>query len=210
MKKYVLAMVVFMLLLSMTMTLVYGWFTYVQRKSISTFTSNDIDVIVYLNENLAVETMDLSNLAFVDFEDDILNDTNKALNNVAEVMHFEMILSGSSPVSKSLITLDIYDGSHPLIYLIMTDDTIVDYHSYLLTVINPLDTKTNILAQIDAHNDSQMNFLSSHIMLPGETQHFKVVIWGDYDALSEPKDIKNYQTTMAVQFRIVNAYGDVS
>ena len=47
-------------------------------------------------------------------------------------------------------------------------------------------------------------------MLPGETQHFKVVIWGDYDALSEPKDIKNYQTTMAVQFRIVNAYGDVS
>ena len=92
----------------------------------------------------------------------------------------------------------------------MIDDTIVDYHSYLLTVINPLDTKTNILAQIDAHNDSQMNFLSSHIMLPGETQHFKVVIWGDYDALSEPKDIKNYQTTMAVQFRIVNAYGDVS
>lgn len=210
MKKYVLVVVVFLLLLSMTMTLVYGWFTYVQRKSVSTFTSNDIDVIVYLNENLAVETMDLSNLAFVDFEDDILNDTNQALNDVAEVMHFEMILSSNSPVSKSMITLNIYDLNHPLIYMIVADDTIVDYYGYLQSIINPLDTKTNILAQIEAHNQAQIDLLNAHIMLPGETQSFKVVVWGDYDSLSEPKDIENYQTTLAVEFRIVNAYGDVS
>lgn len=203
-------MVVLLIILSMTMTIVYGWFTYVQRKSVSTFTSNDIDVIVYLNENLAVETMDLSNLAFVDFEDDLLNDTNMALNDVAQIMHFEMILSGNSPVSKSLITLNIYDTMNPLIYVIITDDTIVDYHSYLQTIMNPLDTKTNILAQIDTHNQSQIDLLNAHIMLPGETQSFKVVLWGDYDALSEPKDIKNYQTTLAVEFRVVNAYGDVS
>jgi len=210
MKKYILVMVVFLLLLSMTMTIVYGWFTYVQRKSVSTFTSNDIDVIIYLNEDLAVETMDLSNLAFVDFEDDILNDTNHALNDVAEVMSFEMILSGNSPVSKSLITLDIYDTTHPLIYMIITDPAIVDYHSYLASLINPLDTKENILTQIDAHNQTQIDTLNQEIMLPGETQQFKVVVWGDYDALSEPKDIENYQTTLAVQFKVVNAYGDVS
>ena len=210
MKKYVLTIVVFMLLLSMTMTLVYGWFTYVQRKSVSTFTSNDIDVIVHLNENLAVETMNLSNLAFVDFEDDILNDTNQALNDVAEVMHFEMILSSTSPVSKSLITINMYDANHPLIYMIIADDTFVDYYGYLQTIINPLDTKTNILAQIEAHNQNQIDLLNEHIMLPGETQSFKVVVWGDYDRLSEPKDIENYQTTLAVEFRVVNAYGDIS
>ena len=210
MKKYVLVMVVFLLLLSMSMTIVYGWFTYVQRKSVSTFTSNDIDVIVYLNEDLAVETMDLTNLAFVDFEDDLLNDTNQALNDVAEVMYFEVILSGDSPVSKSMITLSIYDLEHPLVYMILTDDTITDYYSHLQNIINPLDTKLNIMDQIDAYNQSQMNLLNEHIMLPGETQQFKVVFWGDYDALSEPKDIENYQTTMAVEFRVVNAYGDVS
>lgn len=210
MKKYLLIVVVFLLLLSMSMTLVYGWFTYVQRKSVSTFVSQDIDVIVYMNENLAVETMDISHLAFVDFEDDIINDTNNALNDVAEVMHFEMMLSLNSPISKSLITLSIYDTSHPLIYVIITDDSIVDYHAYIQSIINPLDTKTNILSQIDQHNQTQINQLNTHIMLPGETQSFKVVVWGDYDQLSETKDIKNYQTTFAIQYSIVNAYGELS
>jgi hypothetical protein len=210
MKKYILIVVVGLLLLSMTMTVVYAWFTYVQRKSVSTFTSNDIDVIVYLNENLAVETMDLSNLAFVDFEDDILNDTNQALNDVAEVMQFEMILSTNSPISRSLITLKIDDVDHPLIYMIVIDDMIEDYYSYLHTIINPLDTKANILSQIDAYNEAQINLLNTDIMLPGETQSFKVVIWGDYDKLSEPKDVELYQTTLALEFKIVNAYGDLS
>lgn len=210
MKKYILVIVVFLFVLTLTMTAVYGWFTYVQRKSVSTFVSKDIDVIVYMNENLAVETMDLTNLTFVDFEDDLLNDTNQALNDVAEVMHFEMILSGYSPISKSMITLSIYDASHPLIYVIITDDNIVDYHAYIQTIINPVDTKANILSQIDQHNQDQINLLNTHIMLPGETQSFKVVVWGDYDQLAEPKDIKNYQTTLSIQYKIVNAYGELS
>lgn len=210
MKKYLLVITGLIIILMISMTVVYGWFTYVQRKSVSTFTSNEISVIVYLNEDLAVQTMDISNLAFIDFEDDLLNNTNQAFNEVAEVIHVEMILSSDSPVSRSMITLNFFDSLHPLIYLIISDDTIVDYYTYLQTLIDPLDTKANILTQIQAHNQSQINDFNSHIMLPGETQSFKVVFWGDYDALSEPKDVENFQTTLAVEFKVVNAYGDIS
>jgi hypothetical protein len=195
--------------MTMMMTMVYGWFTYVQRKSISTFTSNDIETILYMNDDLATQTMMLENLAFIDFEDDLIQDKHKALNDVAEVVDFEMILSSSSPLSRSLITFDILDPSHPLIYLIITDETVVDYHEYLMSIIDPLETKTNILTQIETHNQMILTSLNEYIMLPGETKQIRFVIWGDYEALDEPKDIKTYQTMLSIQFKIVNAYGDI-
>jgi hypothetical protein len=208
MKKYILIIVIGLVLMTMMMTIVYGWFTYVQRKSISTFTFNEIETILYMNDDLATQTMALENLAFIDFEEDLILDQHNALNDVAEVIHFEMILSSSSPLSRSLITFDILDGSHPLIYLIVIDETVVDYHDYLLSIIDPQDTKTNILSQIETHNQMMINTLNDYIMLPGETKHIRFVIWGDYEALDEPKDIKTYQTILGVQFKTVNAYGD--
>ncbi|AUD62800.1 hypothetical protein BK010_04070 [Tenericutes bacterium MO-XQ] len=209
MKKYILIIVICLGLMTMMMTMVYGWFTYVQRKSISTFTSNDIETILYMNDDLATQTMMLENLAFIDFEDDLIQDKHKALNDVAEVVDFEMILSSSSPLSRSLITFDILDPSHPLIYLIITDETVVDYHEYLMSIIDPLETKTNILTQIETHNQMILTSLNEYIMLPGETKQIRFVIWGDYEALDEPKDIKTYQTMLSIQFKIVNAYGDI-
>ena len=195
--------------MTMMMTMVYGWFTYVQRKSISTFTSNDIETILYMNDDLATQTMMLENLAFIDFEDDLIQDKHKAFNDVAEVVDFQMILSSSSPLSRSLITFDILDPSHPLIYLIITDETVVDYHEYLMSIIDPLETKTNILTQIETHNQMILTSLNEYIMLPGETKQIKFLIWGYYEALDEPKDIKTYQTMLSIQFKIVNAYGDI-
>ncbi len=209
MKKYILIIAICLGLMTMMMTMVYGWFTYVQRKSISTFTSNDIETILYMNDDLATQTMMLENLAFIDFEDDLIQDKHKALNDVAEVVDFEMILSSSSPLSRSLITFDILDPSHPLIYLIITDETVVDYHEYLISIIDPLETKTNILTQIETHNQMILTSLNEYIMLPGETKQIRFVIWGDYEALDEPKDIKTYQTMLSIQFKIVNAYGDI-
>lgn len=209
MKKYILIIVICLGLMTMMMTMVYGWFTYVQRKSISTFTSNDIETILYMNDDLATQTMMLENLAFIDFEDDFIQDKHKALNDVAEVVDFEMILSSSSPLSRSLITFDFLDSSHPLIYLIITDETVVDYHEYLMSIIDPLETKTNILTQIETHNQMILTSLNEYIMLPGETKQIRFVIWGDYEALDEPKDIKTYQTMLSIQFKIVNAYGDI-
>lgn len=183
MKKYILIIVICLGLMTMMMTMVYGWFTYVQRKSISTFTSNDIETILYMNDDLATQTMMLENLAFIDFEDDLIQDKHKALNDVAEVVDFEMILSSSSPLSRSLITFDILDPSHPLIYLIITDETVVDYHEYLMSIIDPLETKTNILTQIETHNQMILTSLNEYIMLPGETKQIRFVIWGDYEEI---------------------------
>lgn len=209
MKKYILMIVIALGLMTMLITVVYGWFTYVQRKSISTFTTNEIETILYMNDNLAIETMNLSHLAFIDFEDDLILDQHKALNDVSEVIHFEMILSSSSPLSRNLITIDILDTSHPLIYLFILDETVVDYHEYLMSFIDPLETKSHILSQIDSHNQMILDQLNDNIILPGETQHIKIVIWGDYEALDASYDIKSYQTTLGIQFKIVNAYGDI-
>lgn len=194
-----------MLILS---TITYGWFSYVQRKSVATFVSNDIDAVVSLNDEIINETLTLSNLAFIDFDNDLINDKNQAFNVIAQEMRLSLTLDKNSPLSRFLF--DIVVNQDEIIYVIILDDEITDYHLFLTQFIEPTDAKEDILAKINLYNTEQIITLNNQIVFPDETLNLKIVLWADYDQLETPSSYENFQAEVYIDLRIVSAYGDVS
>ena len=208
MKKYMMIVIILLLIIVFTSSMTYAWFTYVQRKSVATFDSNELLVDVTLNDEVVTQSKNLKNLAFIDFNEDLLLNTNQAFNEVGQVVEFKITLGEQSPLSRYVIDFNITDPA--LIYIIIGDELITDYHLYINQIINPLDTKEAILNDITLHNSNLLSSLESKIMLPGETQTFKIIFWGDYDALVSPENYLSYQANITVDLTIVNAYGDYS
>lgn len=208
MKKHItltLLILCFMLIIS---TVTYGWFTYVQRKSVAIFTSNDMKATVSLNDESIHETMSLSNLAFIDFQNDLINDKNNAFNDIAQEMNIKITLDQDSPLSRFLF--DIAVSQSEIIYLIILDDQVYDYHLFVSQFIEFEDSKVDILEKINIFNHEQIIIINNQIFFPDESLSFRVVCWADYDQLSEPELYKSYDAEVAIDFRIVSAYGDVS
>lgn len=208
MKKHLmfsLLILCFMLILS---TVTYGWFTYVQRKSVAIFTSNDLEAAVFLNDESISETMTLSNLAFIDFQNDLIIDKNKAFNDIAQEMNIKLTLNENSPLSRFLF--DIVIDQSEIIYMIILDEMVTDYHLFVTEFIDAEDSKEDILNKIDIYNREKIIIINNQIIFPGESLEFRVVLWADYDLLSNPDLYQDFEAEVAIDFRIVSAYGDVS
>jgi hypothetical protein len=198
-------MIVIMLILS---TITYGWFSYVQRKSVATFVSNDIDAVVSINDEVINETLTLSNLAFIDFENDFIDDKNQALNDIAQEMRVSLTLDANSPLSRFLF--DIVVNQDEIIYVIILDEEITDYYLFVAQFIESTDTKEDILNKIDLYNTEQIITINNQIVYPDETVEFVVVFWADYEQLENPSLYQDFQAEVYIDLRIVSAYGDVS
>jgi hypothetical protein len=198
-------MISIMLIIS---TITFTWFSYVQRKSVAVFVSNDIDAVVSLNDEVINEMMTLSNLAFIDFENDFIDDKNQAFNAIAQEMRISLTLDQNSPLSRFLF--DIAVNQNEIIYVIILDENIVDYHQFMTQFIEITDTKEDILNKIAAYNIEQMITINNQIVFPDETMNFKIVLWADYDQLERPDDYQDFQAEVYIDLRIVSAYGEIS
>lgn len=198
-------LIIIMLILS---TVTYGWFSYVQRKSVATFVSNDIDAVVSINDEIINETLALPNLAFIDFQNDFIDDKNQAFNDIAQEMRISLTLDVNSPLSRFLF--DIVVNQDEIIYVIILDEGITDYHLFVSQFIEVGDTKEDILIKIDLYNTDQIITLNNQIVFPDETLNFKLVFWADYDQLETPELYNDFQAEVYLDLRIVSAYGDAS
>lgn len=198
-------MISIMLILS---TITFTWFSYVQRKSVAVFVSNELDAVVSLNDEIINETLTLPNLAFIDFDNDLINDKNQAFNDIAQEMRVSLTLDENSPLSRFLF--DIMIDQNEIIYIIILDDEITDYHLFMTQFIEPTDTKVDILNKIDAYNIEQIITINNQIVFPDETINFKIVLWADYDQLETPDLYVGFQAEVYIDLRIVSAYGDLS
>jgi hypothetical protein len=189
-------------------TITFTWFSYVQRKSVATFVSNDIDALVSINDELINETLTLSNLAFIDFQNDFIDDKNQAFNDIAQEMVISLTLDENSPLSRFLF--DIVIDKEEIIYVIILDEEIIDYHLFMTQFIEPTDTKEDILNKIDSYNTTQIITLNNQIVFPSDKVEFKIVIWADYDQLETPSLYENFQAEIFMDLRIVSAYSDES
>jgi hypothetical protein len=194
-----------MLILS---TITFTWFSYVQRKSVAVFVSNDLEAVVSLNDEIINETMTLSNLAFIDFENDFIDDKNQAFNAIAQEMRISLTLDENSPLSRFLF--DIAINQDEIIYVIILDEEIVDYHQFMTQFVQQNDTKEDILNKITSYNTEQIITINNLIVFPNETINFKIVLWADYDQLETPELYHNFQAEVYIDLRIVSAYGDLS
>jgi len=83
-----------------TALITHAWFTYVQRKSIARFVSNEIVVETRANDELILDQFDLDELAYIDFENDLMNDLSNVFDEMATSIDIDIILSSNSPLPK--------------------------------------------------------------------------------------------------------------
>lgn len=208
MKKYISISLWIMVIMLTLSTLTYGWFTYVLRKSVATFYSNEISVLVSLNDEVINESTTLSNLAFIDFEDDLILNTNHAFNEVAQKMHLEVKLDDSSPISRYLFNIDI--NQEEVIYIMLIDENVSDYYTFMKQFVNQGDTKSDILLKINAYNSNLITTLKDKIIMPGETLVLDLVMWADYEQLINPNDYLEFSCIVTIDLSIISAYGEGS
>ncbi len=208
MKKYISLLVLLLIGFLLITSVVYGWFTYVQRKSIATFNSHELTAEIKINESVVEDSIYLSNLAFIDFEDDLINDKNHAFNQMAQVVKLNVSLHEKAPISRFIFEFD--DIDEPLIYIIILDDDIVDYFAFIKSMIDDSSSKEEILLSLQSYNEQCISDLSQSLVLPGESRTLNMVFWADYDQLINQNEYLSYQTQIGFKLSIINAYGDLS
>ena len=199
-----------------TALMTHAWFTYVQRKSLAKFVSNEITVEVKGNDELILDQLILDELAYIDFEYDLVSDLSNVFDEMATSIDMDIVLSENSPLTRHLINIDlshdalimliVYEG----VNLELTHQKNVEYHQLLQTIYAPSTTKIDILNAIDLYNQSILNDLSLMIMFPGDELSFQLVFWVDYDAIEIPANYLEYTFSMTITIGSVSAKKEVS
>ena len=73
MKKYMLITLSILLLTGSLFSVSFAWFTYVQRKSVASFDSNEILVDLEVNDTIVIDNYVLGDLAFIDYQNDFID-----------------------------------------------------------------------------------------------------------------------------------------
>lgn len=186
-KSWIMIMLILVLLTLASST--YAWFTYVQRKSLVSFISNDILYQFHINDEPVIENMLIDDLVYVDYEDDILNNQSLELETVSSFRTFEIILSASAPYVQ--VELDIQGLNQIGLIAILVESSDLasfDLHAYLLTIIDPLESKEVQMASIHTHNQVILDLMNQMILSPGENLVFHIYLLGDYDEVSQIGD----------------------
>ena len=67
----------------------YAWFTYLETKSLASFTAGEIDLELRANKQIVIDNYDLSDLAFIDYEEDLVLDTSGSFDDMASVLRLD-------------------------------------------------------------------------------------------------------------------------
>lgn len=208
MKKHWIIVMLMLILLSLASS-TYAWFTYVQRKSFVSFVSNDISYSFEINDEPVMINMLIDDLVYVDFEDDILHNHANELENILSIQTFEIKLSPSAPYVKVEIDIEGFNALGLIAVIVMEDrvDTF-DFHTYLLSIIDPLQPKDLQMASIHAHNESMILILNEKILSPGESLIYEMYLLGDYDQAEEVGDYRLLTYDIYITLRLSTNLGD--
>ncbi|MBU1143490.1 MAG: hypothetical protein KKH92_07595 [Firmicutes bacterium] len=215
MRKLIIVCLILLSTLS-SAVLTHAWFTYVQRKSLASFVSNEIIVETKANDELILDQFILNELAYIDFEDDFVNDLSNVLDEMATSIDIDIVLSELSPLTKHLITVDV---SHEAVIMFIIYEGInlesshlknTEYHLLLQSIYAPLQSKIDILNAIDIHNQKVLNDISLLTMFPGDQLSLQFVFWVDYDLIEVPENYLDYTFSMTVRIGSVSAKKEVS
>ncbi len=206
-KKWIILLLILVLLSLASST--YAWFTYVQRKSLVSFVSNDISYSFEINDEPVMINMLIDDLVYVDFEDDILNNHSNELENIVSIQTFEVKLSPSAPYSK--VEFDI-EGLNQLglipIIVYQTEIEPFNFHAYLLSIIDSIQEKEAQMTSIHAHNEQMIVALNEKILSPGESLTYDIYLLGDYDQAAVIGDYKDLTYNLLISLRLSTNLGD--
>ena len=153
--------------------------------------------------------MDIDNLMYVDWKEDIILDRSGHLSDIAtSVMVRITIAMDSQPVKvildlpnttalNGLFVLVIIEG----INLVDTENMTSSYHSLTSSLVwDDQTTREDFLDLFDGYNQAQVLALSNIILQPGDELTLQLVFWGDYEGLSDPSSFLT--TDLEFQFKL--------
>ncbi|PKK99251.1 MAG: hypothetical protein CVV57_03545 [Tenericutes bacterium HGW-Tenericutes-2] len=198
-----------------TALITHAWFTYVQRKSIAQFVSNEIVVETRANDELILDQFDLDELAYIDFENDLMNDLSNVFDEMATSIDIDIILSSNSPLTRHIINVDV---NHDAIIMLIVYEGInlgsqhqknTAYYSLIQTIYSPLTERADIMDAIYLYNQSILNDIKNTTLFPGDKLSFQLVFWVDYDLIEYPENYLDYEFSMTVSINSVSAKKEV-
>lgn len=215
MRKLIIVLLILLTTVS-TALITHAWFTYVQRKSLATFVSNEILVDMKANDELILDHFILNELAYIDFEDDLVSDLSNVFDEMATSIEIDVVLSSNSPLTRHIINVEVSHDA--MIMLVVYEGINLDinhqkntaYHLLLQTIYSPLTTKVDIMNAIDLYNASVLNDISNITIFPGDELSFQLVFWVDYDLIEIPANYLEYTFSMTVTIGSVSAKKEVS
>jgi len=216
MKKYITSILIIALLLASITSVTYAWFTYVEKKSLATFEAGVLSVQLYADQFHVTEDIQLDDLAFIDYQNDFVNNQNDSLNYMASSHRLDILLDEQSPMAKAYVTFTIPEGQEGLIYLVIYEGLNIgenaitsDYYAIVSSIISGYSTKAEQLAAVDAYNQNVIDNIASQEFSVSDQLTFQLVVWGDYDALSSPETYLTDTYYMNMNITMVNSKGAI-
>jgi hypothetical protein len=214
MKKYMLITLSILLLTGSLFSVSFAWFTYVQRKSVASFYSNEILVDLEVNDTIFIDDYVLGDLAFIDYQNDFIDDQYLLLDSLASSIILNIGLSENSPLTRHQIEINNLSNQGFLFYIIfevvnLPLEHVFEsvYHSELITIMNGLTLKSEQLAALDLYNASVLSEVMNTLIFPGDIITIQLVIWGDYDGLVIKDDYLNQSYLLELSIESINWRG---
>ena len=216
MRKYSLIILSILIIVLSVVGISYAWFTYLETKSLASFTAGEIDLELKANQEIVIDSYDLSGLAYIDYEDDLLNNISGSFDDMASVLRLDFSASDQSVAIKNQIELIENESTLGLIYLIIfeglnmtLDDPIQsNYHEMFTNIIQSELTKEDQLQAIRDYNQQTIDYLETIILRTSDSVTIQIVFYGDYDGLPSGEDYLNQAFPFTLIINSINDKGE--
>jgi hypothetical protein len=217
MRKYIISILTVLLLLTSIVSVTYAWFTYVERKSLASIEAGVLSVSVEHNQDSIYGTIDIEDLAFMDYENEFLTNDDDMTNIMASAQRFDILLDDESPQAKISIAIDEASLANGFIYLfiyegmdIASSSITTDYYALLQTIIAGSTTKAEQLQAISDYNMAAQDMIRTLNIDGNSSITFQIVAWGDYDAIDTQETYLDEVFSIQLDIDIINSKGDFS
>ncbi len=218
MKKTGLIIMLIVAMFTLISGVTYAWFTYVEQKSLASFEAGVLAIQTQINDQAFSQTFEITDIAYVDFEQDVVQDIYGSFDHMASSNLIEITLDPQSPLAVHYINISEPIAQEGLLMLIINEGINLEsgapittnYHDLIETITTGSTTHEEMRTAIDTYNQTVLDDVYQTVMNTGDVLSVQVVVWGDYDALSDPSNYLDLTYTITVDIETINARGVVS
>jgi hypothetical protein len=217
MKKYIISILTILLLLTSITSVTYAWFTYVERKSLASIEAGVLSVSVEHNNDTIYGTIEIEDLAFLDYENEFLTNDDDMTNIMASVQRYDIVLDDESPQALIDVTIDESSLDNGLIYLFIFEgidadenSLTTDYYSIIDSIVSGYTTKADQLQAIKDYNEQALDLIPTLQVDAESAITFQIISWGDYDSLDNQSEYLDIVFSLNLEIDIINSKGDFS
>lgn len=202
-------------LITLTITCVFGWMVLGDRTNFSSYTIGDLNFSLGVNDDFLIEEITLDDLAYIDFQKDIIENLYGVNNYMATSIKIKIRLDEDSASGQSYVRIIEPENQKGLLMLLVYEgvnfegEYETDYAQIFNEIIEDLETPSinNCRQAIDDYNQSVRNKILEHVLNATDTITFQLVLWGDYDELEQKNNYLDKTYTISLVIEMIQAGG---